>query len=200
MTLQQGDKRTHHRRIQLATRERISPTERARANRAITRNFFSLQHQDDAHLFFVYCSYRSEVGTYQLMQEAIGAGKEISVPVTLPLLGQMRAVAITDPLADLVSGFKGIPEPRDTICTSGRVDPKRIEVAVIPGVAFDLSGHRLGYGCGYYDKFLALEAPQACRIGLAYSCQVVDILPTEPHDIPMDILVTETEVYLWARR
>ena len=200
MKNQQGDERRNLRRIQLAARERISPAERATANALIVHHFFSLQLLFDAHLLFVYCSYRSEVGTYQLMQQAISLGKKISVPRTVPTLGQMQAVTITDPLVDLAPRFKGIPEPRDTICTSRLVAARSIEIAVIPGVAFDLSGHRLGYGCGYYDKFLAREAPQACRIGLAYSCQVVDILPTEPHDMPMDILVTEKEVYTWARR
>ena len=200
MTNQQGDQRKNLRRIQLAARERISPAERTTANASITHIFFSLQLLSDARLFFVYCSYRSEVETYQLMQQAIAIGKKICVPRTAPTLGQMQAVTITDPLLDLAPGFKGIPEPRDTICTNGLIAAPSIEIAVIPGVAFDLSGNRLGYGCGYYDKFLSLEAPQACRVGLAYSCQVVDTLPVQPHDVPMDILVTEKEVYTWARR
>lgn len=77
--------------------------------------------------------------------------------------------------------------------------PASIDVAIIPGAVFDRCGHRLGYGGGFYDRFLARMAPQATRIGLAFSCQVVDQIPSLPHDVPMDLVITEQEVLTWSR-
>jgi 5-formyltetrahydrofolate cyclo-ligase len=79
------------------------------------------------------------------------------------------------------------------------VEPSIIEVAVIPGTVFDRNGHRLGYGMGFYDRFL-VRAPKAIRIGLAFSGQVVERLPTQAHDIHMDIIVTEEGVMVWPER
>ncbi len=108
----------------------------------------------------------------------------------------MRAVRIDDVESDLICGYKGIPEPRDR---SRIVSPASIEVALIPGVVFDRCGNRLGYGAGFYDRFLTLEAPQAIRIGLAFSCQLAEKIPSLPHDVPMDMVVTEEALLTWNR-
>lgn len=148
--------------------------------------------------FFIYCSYQSEVETTRLFSRCLEEGKTVSVPLTVPEQLQLQAITITDPSVDLSPGYKGIPEPISSL-TERRVNPQSIEVAIIPGAVFDRTGHRLGYGGGYYDRFLAQAAPQAIRIGLAYSQQVVSRIPGQPHDIPMDILVTDREVLSWPR-
>ena len=147
---------------------------------------------------FIYCSYRSEVETTGILHWALARKKRVSVPLTLPATRQLQARVISDPQIDLAPGYRGIPEPLAQT-DKNLVEPGSLEVAIIPGVGFDRRGHRLGYGAGYYDRFLALEAPQALRIGLAYTCQLVPELPTEPHDVPMDILITETNTYTWSR-
>jgi 5-formyltetrahydrofolate cyclo-ligase len=68
-------------------------------------------------------------------------------------------------------------------------------VYVVPGVAFDRCGNRLGHGAGYYDRLLALASPSATLIGLAFDCQMVDSIPVEPHDVRMHYLITESGVY-----
>ena len=101
----------------------------------------------------------------------------------------MIPLLIQNPEKDLVPGYYGIPEPDPQ--KSLRVDPREIDAAVIPGSVFDIHGGRLGYGGGYYDRFLVNDAPQAKRIGLAFEMQVVENVPVQPHDQPLDILITE---------
>ena len=99
-------------------------------------------------------------------------------------------------LAELEPGYKGIPEPRPSLRRepSRRVAPEDIELAIVPGLAFDALGNRLGRGGGFYDRFLAKLSPTATVVGLAFECQVFDVIPTEPHDGPVDLLVTEKAV------
>lgn len=133
-----------------------------------------------------------------LLQRCLQAGKIVSVPLTFPEHSRMLAVAITDPATDLTCGYKGIMEPMRHTAKEHAVSFACIEVAIIPGAVFDRCGHRLGYGGGYYDRFLA-ASPRAVRIGLAFSSQITDHIPVQPHDIPMDILITEQEILMLTK-
>ena len=78
------------------------------------------------------------------------------------------------------------------------IDPDKLELIVTPGVAFDSKGNRLGRGKGYYDRLLATT--KATKIGVAYHFQIVDELPAEPHDVPMDIVITDRTVYITSQK
>ena len=134
-----------------------------------------------------------------LLQRCLAEGKSVSVPLTVPQQSELLAVAITNPAADLSPGYKGIPEPIPSLADLQRVTPQSIDIAIIPGAVFDRSGYRLGYGGGYYDRFLVKKAPQAYRIGLAFSLQLVNRIPALSHDAPLDMLITEKEVFVWPR-
>lgn len=149
--------------------------------------------------FFIYCSYQSEVDTLMLLQRCLAEGKSVSVPLTVPQKSELLAVAITDPAIELSPGYKGIPEPSPSLAELRRVSPQSIDIAIIPGAVFDRSGYRLGYGGGYYDRFLVTKAPQAYRIGLAFSLQLVNRIPALSHDAPLDMLITEKDVFVWPR-
>ncbi len=82
----------------------------------------------------------------------------------------------------------GIREPQD----GSVLDPTAIDLVLVPALAFDGNGHRLGFGAGYYDRFLKTIRPDALRIGIGYEWQCVDALPVEPHDVPMHLLLTPT--------
>jgi 5-formyltetrahydrofolate cyclo-ligase len=99
---------------------------------------------------------------------------------------------IDNPEKDLRPGYCDIPEPDPDRAIL--VPPEKIEIAVIPGSVFDIQGGRLGYGGGYYDRFLVNDAPRALRIGFAFELQLVDKVPLEPHDQPLDILITEKRI------
>jgi 5-formyltetrahydrofolate cyclo-ligase len=119
-------------------------------------------------------------------------GIRVAVPLVEASAVSMIPLLIKDPEKDLVPGYYKIPEPdpQKTV----RVEASRIDAAVIPGSVFDIHGGRLGYGGGYYDRFLVNEAPQARRIGFAFELQVIDKVPVETHDQPLDILITEKRI------
>jgi 5-formyltetrahydrofolate cyclo-ligase len=198
MTENQAAERQLLRRQCLAARALLSPTERAALSRQIVDSVMRLPVFQEKNSVFIYCSYQSEVETWDLIRRCLAARKTVCVPLTQPAQSRMSAVVITNPALDLIPGYKGIPEP-DLATPLRFLPPSKIEAAVIPGAVFDRAGNRLGYGGGYYDRFLSGAAAQALRIGLAFSRQVADHLPALPHDVPMDVLVTEQEVFSWPR-
>lgn len=187
------------RRRLLAERKGLAQADRRRMSNHIIHTLTTLPLMQQSRTVLVYCSYRSEVETLMLLQHCLEAGKTVCVPQTLPADSRLLAVAIKDPLTDLGPGYLGIPEPLPQLVESGEVGGDRLEVVVIPGAVFDRNGNRLGYGGGYYDRFLTQDAPQALRVGLAYSRQLVQTLPALSHDVPLDLLVTEIEVLSWKR-
>lgn len=182
----------------LAERNALSSSDRAAMSGQIIKKIVTLPLFTRDH-FFIYCSYQSEVETRVLLQRCLAEGKSVSVPLTLPQRSELLAVAITNPATDLSPGYKGIPEPIPPLTELRRVSPQSIDIAIIPGAVFDRSGYRLGYGGGYYDRFLVHKAPQAYRIGLAFSQQLVNRIPALSHDVPLDMLITENEVFVWPR-
>ena len=180
-------------------RDQLPLVERDAGSEQIFNTLVSLPLFQEKRIFFIYCHYRSEVRTIPLLARCLEMGKTVSVPLSQPQQAQMEAVVITDSIHDLFPGYLGIPEPRPPLAQNRVLLPVAIEVAIIPGVVFDRCGHRLGYGMGFYDRFLAQAAPQAIRIGLAFSCQLVDRIPAQPHDVPMDMVLTEQEVLSWPR-
>ena len=138
-----------------------------------------------AHTLLLYSALPDEVPTQTLIDELVAQGKTVLLP---------RVVSDTDMElrrysgpADLQQGAFGIMEPTGELFT----DYAAIDVAIIPGMAFDDEGHRLGRGKGYYDRFLAKLPPTTYKIGLCFSWQRVDHVPTDSHDIPMDEVMVQ---------
>lgn len=181
----------------MAARDSLSPEERQRKSLAITERLLALPEFAAARHVFAYVSFRSEVETLNLIAHCLDKGVTVSVPLTLPAERRLLPYAITDPVRDLVPGYCSIPEPMQTLPL---VDPGTIEVVVTPGSVFDAQGGRLGYGGGYYDRFLHTAAPQALRIGLAFDLQVVATVPLESHDEQLDYLITETRTIRFGRK
>jgi 5-formyltetrahydrofolate cyclo-ligase len=127
---------------------------------------------------FAYASTRGELGTRRLLDELAAAGFEVLVP-RITARGVMEAARVDGPLT---TGPFGLPSP------SGPVG--RPAVALVPGVGFDRRGHRLGQGGGYYDRWLA-EHPEVVTVGICHACQVVDDIPVDAHDRPVQHLLTD---------
>ena len=189
-----GPNKGQVRRDALARRDRLTAAERDRLGAGVRRRFLRLAPVRRAQTLFCFVSFRTEVDTLPVLRWALRHGLVAAVPLVLGPR-HMAAVRITD-LADLQPGHWGIPEPRPGLPL---VDPGTIDVAVVPGAAFDAHGGRVGYGGGFYDTFLHNLAPQATRIALAFDSQVVGCVPCEPHDLPAQIIVTERRV-LHCRR
>jgi 5-formyltetrahydrofolate cyclo-ligase len=146
-----------------------------------------------AEHIFTYINFRSEVETLSLVEQCLTAGKVISVPLTLINESRLLACKLTDPESELRPGYCQIPEPDPALALA--VNPSDIEVVILPGSVFDEHGGRLGYGGGYYDRFLANDAPQALRIGVAFEMQISGKkLPLLPHDKMLHYLVTEKRI------
>ena len=176
----------------LGERDALSGKTRHEKSISVMHNFWSLPGMQRWSTLFMYVNFRSEVETLELIQRCINRGIRVAVPLVDAAAVRMIPLLIKDPEQDLVPGYYDIPEPDPK--KSLPLGPDEIDAAVIPGSVFDTHGGRLGYGGGYYDRFLLNDAPQAKRIGLAFELQVVDKVPLEPHDQSLDILITEKRV------
>lgn len=170
--------------------ERIQMSERAVREKSlrIYRRLIDMPAYQLARRLACYVSIENEVDTITVIQKAIGSGKQVGVPVTRED-GDMDFQAILG-LSDLRPVQYGlrepVPNPKQVLL------PHTIDLVLIPGIAFDRHGHRIGSGGGYYDRFLTRT--DAVRIGLSYGFQIIDRVPAEPHDVKMDWIITENEV------
>jgi 5-formyltetrahydrofolate cyclo-ligase len=180
------------RREILRQREMLSAEDRQTKSLAINENFQRLIAEFQPATIFLYINFRSEVETMDMLRQALGQNIRVAVPLTLQKESRLEAYEITDPARQLRPGYCNIPEPDPEQAVL--LDPAKIDLVVLPGSVFDLQGNRLGYGGGYYDRFLANEAPKALRVGLAYEMQLVDKVPAQAHDEPLDYLITEARV------
>lgn len=154
-------------------------------SRKIQKNLFSLSQYSNSKTAMFFVSFNSEVHTHDMIIEAL---KSKTVVVPKVTHHEIEPSVIID-FDNLVPARFGILEPIDTM----RIAYKNIGLVLVPGIVFDREGHRIGYGFGYYDKFLA-KVPKAIKIGLAFDFQVVDRIPAEKHDVAVDFIVTEEEV------
>ncbi len=179
-------------RRRLLRRLRGQPEAGRRAkSRAIGRRLRRLKVYRRARTLLCYVAFDCEVETLPILRQALSDGKRVAVPAIVPPSKHLLAVEIRDPDSDLRAGHFGIPHPR---MTAKRVPLKRLDLVVMPGVAFDRRGHRLGRGGGYFDRFLSRLPRTARRVGLAFEFQLLDELPVESHDLPACAVVTEKRV------
>ncbi len=144
---------------------------------------------------FSYVSMGYELDTTALIDRALGAGKRVAAPVIFDegkKSGSFLISEIRDRLKELEIGPFGISQPKPRFLRP--VDPKVLEMAVIPGVAFGKDGHRLGHGKGYFDRFLRQLSPNCLKVGIAFDFQLLPELPHEPHDVSLDVIVTNREI------
>ncbi len=173
----------------LAARDAVPADTRSAWSAAIVERLRGSPFFQEAGSIAVYISFRSEVETDRLLQAAFGAGKRVAAPVTVWAERRLELRWIRS-AADLVTGRWGIGEPGPACPPAS---PRELGLIVVPGVAFDRRGYRVGYGAGLYDRLLA-DAPGVATVGLAFSVQVVPAAPAGPHDRPVDWLVTETDL------
>jgi 5-formyltetrahydrofolate cyclo-ligase len=182
------DRKRELRERVLAAREALDPAWRAQASQAIASRIAGMDGFAKAQLLLVTLPFRSEWNAALVVLHALAVGKIVAAPRVDAPARMLRAYRIDDLARDIEAGFRGIPEPR---ASCAEVALERIDWVLVPGVAFDANGGRLGYGGGYYDRLLPFVAPDAPRVGAAFEMQIVDAVPTAPHDIGMDFVVTE---------
>jgi len=183
-------KQTLRKRVTTA-RKALTDSYRALASSKMLDALFALPAYQSAQTVFLYASMPEEVQLYGLMKQALADGKTVCLPL-ITGKGTMEAVWLSS-LADLVTGKYGIL----TVAPSKRriIPAEKIDFVLVPGAAFDRKGGRLGLGAGFYDRFLTEKAPQGYRCALAFSCQLVERVPMEPHDVAVQYIVTENEAF-----
>jgi len=180
-----GAVRTQMRRL----REGLAPADRQERSRRIAERLWRLEAFWRARRVLFYAAGGGEVETLPLLERWIEEGRKVILP---RVEGEAMILVEMDGLKDLAPGYRGLLEPRSD---RGQGVPwEAVEVALVPGLAFDLGGNRLGRGGGHYDRTLACIGPKALKIGLAFDFQVVDRLPVEARDVPVDCVVTESRM------
>lgn len=169
-----------------AVRDAIGADERARRSEQIAERLLELPVMSRPRKTFLFYSFGSEAATGELVVALSGRGHRILLPVTRGPDMHASAYRPGDPLVP--TGY-GAREPADDT----PVPPEEIDVVVAPGLAFDRRGFRLGYGAGYYDRFLSLLGPLVARIGIGFHEQLVEEVPHGPADQRLHLVVTDRE-------
>lgn len=170
----------------VAARARMTPAARADLSRVIGERVAALPAFSAARVVALYHALGSEVDPAPVARVAAAAGKRLAYPL---LLEGERALAFAccEP-PDLVPGPLRTRQPPAALA---RLDLAELDLVLVPGLAFDAAGRRLGRGRGHYDATLARLPRRAVRVGLAFEVQIVPAVPEEPHDVRLDLVVTE---------
>jgi 5-formyltetrahydrofolate cyclo-ligase len=180
------------RRRMIGLRNAMTREEIEAKSLAIQKRLTELEEILLASTLMTFLSFGSEVLTDGLIRWGWGEGKRIVVPFCRPESRELTACRIDD-FDELEKGRYGIRAPKEGLLRP--VERGEIDAILVPGVAFDQRGYRVGYGGGYYDRFL-LGAPQAAKIGAAFACQIVAEIPADPYDVTVDRIVTEEGIII----
>lgn len=203
----------------LAARDGLTPQQHKRYSDRIIRNLIGLPCYQEADAILTYISFRSEVDTFPLLEQAFADGKAVFAP---KVLGKEMAFYRIFSKDDLVAGYQGILEPvsgmlfetwrNDWISQRKKCQQESLlmtreattsedgmpsVLVCLPGAAFDRSCHRIGYGGGFYDRYLGDTAcPQMnyVTVALSFNCQIFEEIPWETHDIRPEQIITQTEI------
>ncbi len=177
----------------LLQKRNILPKEQQIEYSKLIRNrLFSLKQYQETETILIYASYLSEVSTYEIIKNALNTGKKVFCPKVLTQ-GIMEFFLISS-LEDITAGYKNIPEPQITRASYQSMNHSDA-LAILPLVGFDSEKNRLGYGGGFYDRYLQ-RFPHMEKIALAFECQKCDsIIPTEETDLKPDFIITEQTIY-----
>lgn len=163
-------------------------------SRYVQKNLFNLQEYKTANTILFYISYNNEVHTHEMIQESINKGKTIAVPV-IQNNNQTLTISKLSSWKNLTKGPYNILQPKKE--SIQKLNINDLDLIIIPGVGFDLKGHRIGHGTGYYDKLLKnFHHTPPPFIGLAFELQILEEIPVEQHDIPVNKIVTEKRVII----
>lgn len=176
----------------LQKREKLTPEEIRDLSDEIEDNLFSLDEFKNAKNIMFYASFQKEVDTHETIKALLEKKeKRIFVPYVLknnPLLN----VSELKNFNELTPKTFSILEPKEKFMRES--DPEKMDLIIVPGLVFGKDGNRIGYGYGYYDRFLKNLKKKIVKVGLSYDFQLLDKIPSEEHDVPMDIIVTEKKI------
>lgn len=180
------------RRALSGARRGLPAPERRQRSRLIIARCRSLPGFSSAEVVCTYVNFRDEVETAELIDALLLEGRRVVVPIHQHGVSQPLLFAEIRSLSDMVPNHFGILQPPRE--AARLVPTAAIPLFLVPGLAFDPAGGRLGYGLGFYDRAFADAASGALKVGLAFELQILESVPADPHDVPMDFVVTEDRV------
>ena len=180
------------RRKIIEERDKLSPEEIQEKSSRISENLYSIAVYREAEVVMFFITFGSEVDTRAMIEETIRKGKTALAPKALPKTRELIPSQILDWDRDLVPGAYNIPEPREDKLRP--FVPEKIDLLLVPGVAFDQKGNRLGYGGGYYDRFFSLLKPETPLVALVFDLQIQPEIPVDEWDRRVDCVVTDKRI------
>jgi 5-formyltetrahydrofolate cyclo-ligase len=180
----------------LEKRNSLTPQQIKEAEQLIINNLMKLNEFIQSQNIFCYLSFRSEVPTKGIIAHCQQQGKNLYIPLCVNETKEM-ILSLYDHEVKLAASNYGVQEPtKETIKIANR---EILDIAIMPGAVFDTRGYRIGYGAGYYDKFFAHTNKKIYKIALAFSFQIIDEVPADDFDIPVDCIVTEQGIIMCSR-
>ncbi|WP_129598392.1 5-formyltetrahydrofolate cyclo-ligase [Anaerophilus nitritogenes] len=176
----------------LQKRKNLSVEEVNKKSKEIFEHLKSFSSYNNAHNVMVYMDFRNEVKTDKIIEDLLSQNKKVVLPISIKETRQLLLSELRDPKKELSVSSYGILEPKENFIRE--VNPKTIDLVLVPGVAFDRSGFRIGYGAGYYDRFFQNIHHPIISIALAFDLQIIDKVPTHSLDYPVDYIITEKEI------
>ena len=174
-------KRLKELRVQLSKQDVLNKSKK------IVKRLSELEEFKNSNTVLFYVSYNNEVFTHDLIEESLKIGKNVIVPKS-DKENRNLILSKLESWDDLEKGAYDILEPKEDKISE--ISKNEIDMIIVPGVGFDEHGCRIGHGLGYYDELLR-DSTNAIHIGLAFEIQIVDVIPIEEHDMPVDMIITE---------
>ena len=177
----------------LFLRRCLSYQEIQKKSNRIRKELFLLPVFRQASRVLFYLSLRDEVQTQEMIKEALRLNKTVAVPLVKLKERDILPVKLKSYDEEgLFIGPLGIPQPKRDLWQT--LSPDEIDLVIVPGVAFDERGNRIGFGMGFYDRFLKRTSSRTKTVALAFELQLVPIIPSQPYDVPVDYIITEKRV------
>ncbi|MBA3018997.1 MAG: 5-formyltetrahydrofolate cyclo-ligase [Proteobacteria bacterium] len=175
-----------------ATLEKLSDKEIAKKTKQIEDNLFEFANFLEAKIVLLYINKKSEVASRNIIKRCFDFNKIVILPAFNIKTYEIKLMKVDDLDNDLITGPRGILEPDINRCKIVPVD--RVDLALIPGIAFDEKGGRIGSGEGYYDRFIPKLSITTRKVAIALECQIIQQVPVESHDIHVDIIITDERI------
>jgi 5-formyltetrahydrofolate cyclo-ligase len=194
-TISLQEQKRRIRRSILAVRRGLSEGDRLTRSRRVWGRVTTLAYYQRARTVLAYMAFAGEVLTDGLIRQAMASGKQLVLPMVRAERQDMALYRIDDLERDMIPGYHGILEPHPQ--RTRVLAPDRLDLVLVPGIAFDLQGGRLGYGAGFYDRLLSQLSRDIPTVGLAFDFQIIPRLPLQPHDIMLEVIVTDRRT-IWG--
>lgn len=168
-------------------RGKLGKDEHKKKSRQVVKKLMDSNFYKDANNIMIFISFKNEIDTHEFIKKAIEDGKNIFVPITIPDGRKLKPSHLKN-FNELEPGFYNILTPKEEFIRY--IDPKDLDLIIVPGLGFDKSGYRVGFGGGYYDRFLS-NLKNVKKISIAFDFQILDKVPKDSFDIPVDCIYTE---------